>query len=51
MIEPIDNLIYESMKSGNKTELNAYKNIKTDPKSNKYGICCGYCLLVNVGKN
>lgn len=30
MIEPIDNLIYESMKSGNKTELNAYKNIKTE---------------------
>ena len=30
MIEPIDNLIYESMKFGNKTELNAYKNIKTE---------------------
>ena len=30
MIEPIDTLIYESMKSGNKTELNAYKNIKTE---------------------
>ena len=30
MIEPIDNLIYESMKSGNKIELNAYKNIKTE---------------------
>lgn len=30
MIKPIDDLIYESMKSGNKTELNAYKNIKAE---------------------